>query len=194
MKTKRLFLFGIALLVSACASTARFVTKDVAVNATLIPLEITDSATETYSVVSNGVFSEVWESYFGSSFNPESQQQMTLEVVLLRVDIQEKTATIYENIRNPGDRIRDTGETESSTAIVQVQVSAAYEGKQFKDTFEVTATKKKEKQTSGYGGSSSVFDTMDPEQIRLELIKEAIQKSVIEADKALTAFMGVARS
>lgn len=42
-------------------------------------------------------------------------------------------------------------------------------------------------------GSSSPFDTMDPEQLRVSLIKEAIEKSVLDVDKALSSFLSVAQ-
>lgn len=162
--------------------------KDVAVNAILVPLEQEDSSVEAYTVVSNGVFSEVWESYFKSSFNVESQQSLSLEVALLSVEINEIVSRVYENVNNPGDRRLQKGAAEPTDVTVKLEVNAEYQGRPFNQSFEVKAAKKKETQSSGYGATPSAYDTMDPEQMRRELIKEAIEKSVIEVDKALNDF------
>ena len=187
MKIKLLSLFFLLVLFSACASSS-FVRKDVAVNAILVPLEQEDSSVEAYTVVSNGVFSEVWESYFNSSFNVESQQSLSLEVALLSVEINEIVSRVYENVNNPGDRRLQTGAAEPTDVTVKLEVNAEYQGRPFNQSFEVKAAKKKETQSSGYGATPSAYDTMDPEQMRRELIKEAIEKSVIEVDKALNDF------
>jgi hypothetical protein len=188
MKLKLLSLLFFFFLFNACASSSSIVRKDVAVNAILVPLEQEDSSVGDYTVVSNGVFSEVWESYLKNSFNTESQQSLTLEVALLSVEINELVSRVYENVNNPGDRRLQSGAAEPTDVTVELQVNAEYQGRTFNQAFEVKATKKKQTQTSGYGATPSDYDTMDPEQMRRELIKEALEKSVIEVDKALNDF------
>lgn len=188
MKTKLLSLFLLTILFNACASSSTYVRKDVAANGILIPLEQKDSSVETYTVVSNGIFSEVWESYFASSFNAQSQQSLSIKVALLSVEINEIVDRVYENVNNPGDRRLQTGTAEPTDVTVEVQVDAEYQGKAFSDSFKVTASRKKQTQSTGYGAAPSTYDTMDSDQIRRELIKEAIEKSAIEADKALNDF------
>ena len=184
-KVQLLSLLLIAILFSACASSSNFVRKDVAVNAILVPLAQEESSLGTYTVVSNGVFSEVWDSYFKTSFHKDSQRHIKIEVALLRVEINETVNRVYENVSNPGDRRLQTGTSEPTEVTVKLLVNADYQGTLFKQSFDVTATKKKQTQTSGYGASPSAYDTMDPEQMRRELIKDAIEKSVMEVDKAL---------
>lgn len=185
MKLKAIALFFVALFVSACGSSSPFVMKQVTVTATLVPLELDNSENQVYTVAANGTFSEQWESYFETSFTAEASESMEVEVILQSVDIN-------ENIADPNDGTLKTGTTEFSSAIVVVQVNAQYAGRTFSDSFEITASKFKEKQTSGYGGAPSPFDTMDPEQLRVSLIKEAMEKTVVEVDKALVAFMNAA--
>jgi len=186
MTMKSIYILLLALLFNACGSSSPFMMKEASVNATLVPLELDDSENQVYTVAANGVFSEQWETYFGSSFNAESPAQMDVEVILLSV-------AINENIADPRDGTLKTGTTEFSSAIVEVQVNAQFGDQRFSDQFEVTASKFKEKQTSGYGGAPSPFDTMDPEQLRVSLIKEAIEKSVLDVDKALSSFLSVAQ-
>jgi hypothetical protein len=100
---------------------------------------------------------------------------------------------INENIADPNDGTLKTGTTEFTSAIVTVQVNAEYAGERFNDQFEITESKYKEKQTSGYGGAPSPFDSNDLDALRVSLIKDAIEQSVVEVDKALTAFMSVAK-
>ena len=154
--------------------------KETAVNATLVPLELGNSGNQTYTLAANGVFSEQWESYVAGSFNAEAPEAMELEVILLSV-------AINENIADPNDGTLKTGTTEFTSAIVTVQVNAEYAGERFSDQFEITKSKYKEKQTSGYGGAPSPFDSNDLDALRVSLIKDAIEKSVVEVDKALTA-------
>ncbi|HBD42897.1 MAG TPA: hypothetical protein DC011_04250 [Bacteroidetes bacterium] len=185
MSLKTSLFFLLAFVFSGCASSS-YVMKETAVNATLVPLELGNSGNQTYTLAANGVFSEQWESYVAGSFNAEAPEAMELEVILLSV-------AINENIADPNDGTLKTGTTEFTSAIVTVQVNAEYAGERFSDQFEITKSKYKEKQTSGYGGAPSPFDSNDLDALRVSLIKDAIEKSVVEVDKALTAFMSVAK-
>lgn len=143
--------------------------------------ETIDNTSHKYA--SETAFKKLWDSYIASKFNSYATDQMGIQVTLKELKLKQQAATSI-------GMTMLTGNTKVNVdAIAVVHVLVDYNGHQYENQFEVTASEYNESQNMQAGSLYYTVNETNPTQQKSKLLESCLNKSVIYFENFLRSVM-----
>lgn len=126
-------------------------------------------------------FSKIWDSYFSSKFNAYSEEVMEVEVNLLDLYLKQVSST------SAGESLFTGNAKYNVEAVAVVEFTVNYKGKEYQNSFEVSASEYNESQSMQAGGVSYTKTAENPTQQKSKLLESCFNRSIIQFENFISS-------
>jgi len=126
-------------------------------------------------------FAKIWDAYFSSKFNSYAEDTIEIEVSLLDLYLKQVSST------SAGESLLTGNAKYNVEAIAVLEFTVNYEGKTYKNSFEVNASEYNESQSMQAGGVSYTKTAENPTRQKSKLLESCFNRSIIQFENYINS-------